>query len=208
MLPVKCYMFWCCCLVTQSCLTLCDPMDCITPGFPVLHYLLEFAQTHVHWVNDAIQPSHPPLPPSPSSLDLTQHQGIFQWVGSSHQVVKVSELQHQFTMTIQGWFPLGLTGFISLLFVFQIKDVFSSIKSKYLCQFSSSTYPAHLWHSYYLLGFILWSFLLNANGVYRCLDLLSHIITKTCVHIFFFKCIIDKIRCQWMNISFCHLEVT
>ena len=101
-LPVKCYMLCCCCLVTQSCLTLCDPMDCITPGFPVLHCLLEFAQTHVHWVNDAIQPSHPLLPLSPSSLDLTQHQGIFQWVGSSHQMVKISELQHQFTNDYSG----------------------------------------------------------------------------------------------------------
>ena len=101
-LPVKCYMLCCCCLVTQLCLTLCDPMHCITPGFPVLHCLLEFAQTHVHWVNDAIQPSHPLLPLSPSSLDLTQHQGIFQWLGSSHQMVKISELQHQFTNDYSG----------------------------------------------------------------------------------------------------------
>ena len=58
----------CCCSFTQSCLTLCDPMDCNMPGFPVLHYLLEFAQTHDHWVYDAIQPSHPLLPPSPPTL--------------------------------------------------------------------------------------------------------------------------------------------
>ena len=61
-------------LVVQLCLTLCDPMDCSTPGFPVLHHLPEFVQTHVHWVNDAIQPSHPLLPPSPPAFNLSQHQ--------------------------------------------------------------------------------------------------------------------------------------
>ena len=77
------------CSVNKSCLTLCNLMDCSTPGFPVLHYLLEFAQTQVHWVSDAIQPSHPLSPPSPPALNLSQHQGVFQWVSSSHQVTKV-----------------------------------------------------------------------------------------------------------------------
>ena len=72
-----------CCSVAQSCSTLCDPMDCSTPGFPVLHCLLEFAQTHVHWVNDAIQLSYPLTPSSPG-LNLYQYQDLFQWVGSSH----------------------------------------------------------------------------------------------------------------------------
>ena len=67
-------------------------MDCSTPGFPVHHQLLELAQTHVHWVSDAIQPSHPLSSPSPPALNLSQHQGLFQWVSSSHQVMKVSEL--------------------------------------------------------------------------------------------------------------------
>ena len=67
-------------------------MDC---GLPVLHHLLEFAQTHVLWVDDAIQPSHPLLPPSLLSLSLPQHQGLFQWVSSLHQVAKVLELQRQ-----------------------------------------------------------------------------------------------------------------
>ena len=72
-----------------------DPMDCSTPGFPVLHYFLEFVQTHVYWVGDAIQPFHPLSPPS--SLILSQHQGLFQRVSSLHQVVIVLEfeLQHQ-----------------------------------------------------------------------------------------------------------------
>ena len=71
--------------VTQSCLTLCDPMDCSTPGLPVRHQLLEFTQTHVHWDGDAIQPSHPLLSPSPPSFNLSQHQGLFKWVSSLHQ---------------------------------------------------------------------------------------------------------------------------
>ena len=63
-------------LVAQSCPTLCNPMDCRTPGFPALHYLLEFSQTHVHWVNDAIQPSYPLSSPSPPALNLLQHEGF------------------------------------------------------------------------------------------------------------------------------------
>ena len=83
--------------VAQSCPTLCDPMDCSTLGFPVHHQLLELTQTHVHGVRNAIQPSHPLSPPSPSAFDLSQHQGLFQWVSSLHQVAKVLEfqLQHQ-----------------------------------------------------------------------------------------------------------------
>ena len=83
--------------VAQSCPTLCDPMDCSTPGFLVHHQLPEFTQTHVHWVGDAIQPSHPLSSPSPAAFNPSQHQGLFQWVSSSHQVAKVLEfqLQHQ-----------------------------------------------------------------------------------------------------------------
>ena len=83
--------------VAQSCLTLCDPMNRSTPGLPVHHQLLEFTQTHVHWIGDAIQPSHPLSSPSPPVLNLSQHQGLFKWVSSSHQVAKVLEfqLQHQ-----------------------------------------------------------------------------------------------------------------
>ena len=81
------------CSVTQSCPTLCNPMDCSTPGFPVLHHLSEFA--HVHWVSDAIQQSCPLSSPSPPTFNPSQHQGLFQWAGSSHQVAKVLELQLQ-----------------------------------------------------------------------------------------------------------------
>ena len=84
-------------LVAPSCLTLCDSVDCSMPGLPVHHQLPELAQTHVHWADDAIQPSHPLSSPSPLAFNLLQHQGLFQRVSSSHQVAKVLEfqLQHQ-----------------------------------------------------------------------------------------------------------------
>ena len=102
--------------VAQLCLTLCDSKDCSMPSFPIHHQLPEFAQTHLHQVGDAIQPCHPLLSASPPAFSLSQHQGLFQWVSSSHQVAKVLELQHQFLpMNIQYWFTLELTGLISLL---------------------------------------------------------------------------------------------
>ena len=109
--------------VTQSCPTLCKPMDCSMPGFPVHHKLRELVQTHVHGVDDATQPSHPLSPSSPPAFNLFQHQDLFQWVSSSHQVAKVLQfqLQHQSfqwifrtDLNIQDWFPLVLIGWISL----------------------------------------------------------------------------------------------
>ena len=83
--------------VAQSYPTLCDPMNCSTPGLPLHHQLPEFTQTNVHWVGDAIQPSHPLSSPSPPALNPSWHQGLFQWVNSSHEVAKVLEfqLEHQ-----------------------------------------------------------------------------------------------------------------
>ena len=97
--------------VAQLCLTLCDPMNCSTPGLPIHHHLPELAQTHVHWVGNAIQSSHPLSSPYPPAFNISQYQGLFQWVSSLDQVAKVLELQlqHQsFPVNIQGWFPLGL----------------------------------------------------------------------------------------------------
>ena len=85
----------CCCSVTQSRLTLCDHMDCSVPVFPVLHYLPVFPQIHVHRISDSVYPSHPRLPHSFPALNLSQRQGLFRWVGSSYQVAKILELQHQ-----------------------------------------------------------------------------------------------------------------
>ena len=89
------YSWICCCSAIQSCPTLCNPMGCSTPGFPVLHCLLELAQTHVHWFGDAIQPSHPLSSPSSPAFNLSQHQDLFSWVSSSHQVARELELQLQ-----------------------------------------------------------------------------------------------------------------
>ena len=85
----------CCCPVAQSCPTLFDLTDCGTPGFPFPYHLPEFDHVPVHWVSDAIQPSHPLLSPSPPAFNRSQHQGLFSRVSSSHQVAKVLELQHQ-----------------------------------------------------------------------------------------------------------------
>ena len=105
----------CCCSVVQSCLTLCDPMDCSMPGFPVLHHLLELFQTHVYWVGDAIQPSRPLSSPSPPAFNLSQHLGLFQWClfVSGDRSIGVSAsapvLPIKFRVV-----PLGLTDLISL----------------------------------------------------------------------------------------------
>ena len=79
----------------QTCPTLCDPMDCSMPGSSTLHYLPEFAQTHVHWIADSVQPSHPLSSPSPLAPNPSQHQSLFQWVNSLHEVAKVLEFQLQ-----------------------------------------------------------------------------------------------------------------
>ena len=105
--------------VTQSCATLCHRMDCSTPGFPVHHQLPEIIQPHVHRISDAIQLSHPLSPSSPPAFNLSQGQDLFQWVCSSHLVAKsINTLASASVLpeNIQGWFPLGLTGLISLLF--------------------------------------------------------------------------------------------
>ena len=97
-------------VVVQSCPTLCDPMDCSTSGFLVLHCLLEFAQTHVHRVGDALQPSHP-LSSSSPALNLPQHQGLLLFT-SCGQSIGASSLASVLPMNIQCWFPLGLTDLI------------------------------------------------------------------------------------------------
>ena len=104
------------CSVTKTFWALCNPMDCSMPGFPVLHNLPEFGQTHICCVGNAIQPSRPLSSPSPA-LSLFQHQGLLQWIGSSNQVAKVLEflaLASVLLINIQSWFSLGLTGLISL----------------------------------------------------------------------------------------------
>ena len=104
--------------VAQSCQTRCDPMDCSMPGFPVHHQLPEFTQTHVNWVCDAIQPSHPLSSPSLPALQSFPASGSFpvsQFFASAGQSIGVSASALVLPMNIQDWFPLGWTGWISLL---------------------------------------------------------------------------------------------
>ena len=120
--------------VAQSCPTLCNPMNCSTPGLPVHHQLPEFTQTHVHWLDDAIQASHPLSSPSPSAPSPSQQQGLFKWVSSLHWVAKVlgvSALASVLPMNTKDWFPSGWTGWIS----FQSKE-FSRV-------FSNTTVQKH-----------------------------------------------------------------
>jgi len=107
----------CCCSVPESYPTLWDLMDCSVPGFPVLHYLPELVQTHVHWIDDAIQPSHPLSPSSPPALifpcvRIFLISRLFTSVGESIEALASASV---LPMNIQGWFPLGFTGLISLL---------------------------------------------------------------------------------------------
>ena len=105
----NCWMIWFSSVQLFSHVWPCNPMDCSTPGLPVHPQLLEFAQTCVHWVGDAIQPSHPLLPPSPPTLNLSLHQGLFKGVSSLHQVAKVlvSASTSVLSMDTQDWSPLG-----------------------------------------------------------------------------------------------------
>ena len=94
---------------------LCDPMDCSTPSLPVHHQRPEFAQTHVHWVRDAVQTSHPLSSPFPPAYNISQHQGIFQWVSFfTSGGLSIGASASVFPMNIQYWSPLGWTGWISL----------------------------------------------------------------------------------------------
>ena len=112
--------FCCCCSLAQSCPPLFDTMD-----FPVLHHLPEFAQTHVHWVGDAIQPSHPLSSPSPPAFNLPQHQGLFQSVSCSHQVAKVLELQHQAFQWNSGLISFRIDWLFPTVFTHQLINLLS-----------------------------------------------------------------------------------
>ena len=124
--------------VAKSCPTVCNPWDYSAPGFPVLHYLLEFAQTHAHCINDAIQPSHPLLPPSPPGLQSFSASESFpmSWFfASGGQCIGASISATVFPMYIQGWFPLVFTVLISLLCKGLSRVFFSTTvqKHQFLC---------------------------------------------------------------------------
>ena len=116
--------------VTQLCPTLCNPMDCSTPGLPVHHQVSELAQSLVHWVSDGIQPSHPLSSPSPPAFNLSQHQGLFQWVSSSHEVSKVSEFQRQ-DQSFQGLISLMMDWLDLLAVQGTLKSLLQHHRSKH-----------------------------------------------------------------------------
>ena len=154
----------CCCSVVQLCLMLCDPMDCSTPGIPVLHYLQEFAQTIAHWISDAIQPSHPLSSPSSPVLNISQHQGLFQWVSSSHQVAKVLELQpqHQFFQWIFRSISFRIDWLDLLAVQGTLKSPLQHHSSKASVLWHSAFFMAQLLHPYMTTGktiaLTIWTF--------------------------------------------------
>ena len=129
-------------------------MDCSTPGFPVHHQLLEFSQTHVHWVGDAIQPSYPLSSPSPPAFNLSQHQNLFQWVSSSHQVAKGLELQLQ-NQSFQ-WIFRQISfrmNWLDLLVVQEtLKNLLQHHSSKVSVLQHSAFFIVHLSHPYMAIG--------------------------------------------------------
>ena len=140
--------------VAQSCLTLCSPKDCSTPGLPVHHQLPEFTQIHVHWVSYAIKPSHPLSSPSLPTFNLSHFQGLFQWVGSSHQVVKVLELQsqHQSSHECSGLTDFRIHWFDALAVQGTLKSLPQHHSSKASILQHSAFFIVQLSHSYTTTG--------------------------------------------------------
>ena len=138
--------------VTPSCPTFCNPMDRRTPGLPVHHQLLELTQTHVHWVSDAIQPSHPLSSPSPPTFTLSQHQGLFKWVKPGGQSIGVSASTSVLPMNTQDWFPLGWTGLISLKSKGLFKSLLQNNSSKASILWLSAFFMVQLSHPYMTTG--------------------------------------------------------
>ena len=133
--------------VTQSCPIICDPMDCSTPGFPVLHSLAEFAQIRVPWVSGAIWPSHPLPLSTPFAFSLSQHQGLFQWVSSSHQV-----LQHQSYQWILWLISFRISWFDLLAVQWTLKSLLQHHNSKSSILQQSAFFMVQLSHPYMTTG--------------------------------------------------------
>ena len=152
----------CCCSDPQSCLTLCDPKDCSKPGFPILYHLPKLAQTHVHWVSDAIQPFHPLSSPSSPAFNLSPALGSFlmsRLFPSGGQSIGPSALASVFPMNIQDWFPLEFTGLISLQ-AKGLSRVFSNTTVQKHQFFRCSVFfMVQLSHPYMITGKTIWTFI-------------------------------------------------
>ena len=153
-------------------------MDCSTPGFPVHHQFLKLAQTHVHWVGDAFQPSQPLLSPSPPALNLSRHQGLFQWISSLHQVTKlqsgVAVSGSVLPVNIQDWFPLGWTALISLQSK-GLSRVFSNTTVQSILQ-HSAFFMVQLSHPYMTIGKTI--ALPRQTFVSKVISILFHILSR------------------------------
>ena len=147
-------------LVTQSCLTLCDPMDCSTPGSPAHHQLPKFTQTHIHWVGDAIQPSHPLSSPSSPAFNLSQHQDLFQGVGSSHQVAKV--LSFSFSISPSNEHSGLICFMVDWLDLLAVQGILNSLLQHYSSKASilrcSAFFIVQLSHPYMTTALTRWTF--------------------------------------------------
>ena len=150
--------------VAQLCLILCNPMDCSIPGLPVHQQLLQFTQTHVHWVGDAIQPSRLLLSPSPT-FNLSQHQSLFKWVSSSHQVAKVLEFQlhHQSSNEYSGLISFRMDWLDLPAVQGTLKSLLQHHSSKASIVQCSAFFIVQLSHPYMTTGKIIaltrWTFL-------------------------------------------------
>ena len=128
--------------VAQWCPTICDPMDCSTPGFPDHHQLLKLTQSHVHWVSDDIQPSHPLSSPSPPTFNLSQHQGLFKWVSFSHQVKTSKYWSFSFSISPSNEY-LGLISFrIDWFDLLTVQGILKSPLQHYSSKASVLLHPA------------------------------------------------------------------
>ena len=155
----------CCCSFAKSCLTFCDPMDCSTPGLPVLHYVPEIAQVHVHWIDDAIQPSHPLLPSCSAIFGLCQHQGLFQLVGCFYQVARVWSFSFNISPSNEysGLISFGIDWLDLLAVQGTLKSLLQHHSSKASVLQCSAFFMVHFSHAYVTTGntiaVTVWTFL-------------------------------------------------
>ena len=159
-------------LIAQSCPIFCDPVDCSIPGFPIHHQLPELTQTHMHTVDDAIQPSHPLLSPSPPAFNLAQHQCLFQWVSSSHQVAKDWSFSFSISPSNEHPGPISLRIDWSDLLAVQgtLKSLFQHHSSKASILQCSAFFRVQLSHLYMTTGETIaltrWTFVGNVMSLH------------------------------------------
>ena len=181
------FHFNCSCAVTKLCPTLCNPIDCSTV-FPVLHYFLELAQTHVHWVSDAIQPSHPLSPPS-LVLNVSQHQGLFQWVVSLHQVAKYWNFSFSPSNEYSGLISFKIDWFYLLAIQGPVKSLLQHHSSKASILQCSAFFMIQLSLPYMTIGRTLHS-------------LITLTVNFQCKHILFSGHGFQQHQVKWQNIKY------